>query len=285
MKIARAIKLAKPGIALLLDLVAATTFLLGLRNFSVAWKIVPLIAAGTLASFSSSLANNLFDRDIDGKMERTRWRTSFSNAAYYVVAIASLLLVSLYISLEFLNVATAVWIMAGFLSYSILYTVALKRRTSWNIVIGGIAGSFPALAGWSSVNTPFSPVSIFVAAIVFIWTPTHFWTLAIKYKEDYKKAGIPMLPSVKDERFTVNAVLINTSILVAFSFSPMFLKIQFPMLYYILLVPVSVYLLARVVLLEYARGNVRFLSMKAFLASNYYLTALLIVLMLTVVRV
>jgi len=278
------IKLAKPGIAVLLDLVAVTTFLLGLKNISLLWKVFPLLISGTMASFASSLANNYFDRDIDGKMERTKWRASFKGGIYLPLSVISLLAFSLVISMVFLNLFTTIWILGGFLSYSFLYTVALKRRTSWNIVIGGIAGSFPALAGWSSVNTPISPVSIFVAAMVFLWTPTHFWTLAMKYKDDYRKVGIPMLPSIREEKFVVNVILVNTVVLVAFSFLPVFLRIQFPVLYYILLIPASIYLLARVTFLLLPRGNRAARSFKAFLASNYYLSIFLAILILTTLR-
>ncbi|MEM1996037.1 MAG: heme o synthase [Thermoplasmatales archaeon] len=284
MNISKAFSLTKPGIAVLIDLVALTTFILGLKDASMAWKVIPLLASGTLASFSSSLCNNFFDADIDGKMSRTRWRSAFINRKLYISSILILLISSLLISLIFLNLATTVWILCGFLSYSILYTVILKRRTQWNIVIGGIAGSFPALAGWSSVNSPYSLVSIFVAVIVFLWTPTHFWTLAIKYRDDYSSANIPMLPSVRDESFTVRAIILNTVVLIAFSFSPLILGIRFPSLYYLLLIPISAYLIARVIMLEFRKRELKEVSFKAFLASNYYLSFFLFILVLTAVR-
>jgi protoheme IX farnesyltransferase len=274
-----AFSLTKPGIAVLLDLVAATTFILGLRDYSLAWKIVPLLFSGTLASFSSSLANNYIDRDVDPRMGRTRWRSSVGNRIGYLISIPSLLAVSLAVSLVFLNAATTLWILSGFVSYSFLYTLVLKRRTSWNIVIGGIAGSFPALAGWSAVNTPYSAVSIFVAIIVFLWTPTHFWTLAMKYKDDYSRANIPMLPAVADEKFAINAIILNTTILIAFSLLPVAVNMGFPILYDILIIPVSAYLMSRVLLLKFRRGmQLPSLSLRAFLASNYYLSAFLILL-------
>ncbi|MEM0136226.1 MAG: heme o synthase [Thermoplasmatales archaeon] len=280
-KFGKAFNLTKPGIAILLDLVAVATFALGLTNLSVLWKVLPLLVSGTLASFSSSLANNFIDRDIDRKMGRTKWRSSIGSTMGYLVAIPVMLGVSLTVSLIFLNVATTLWIFAGFLSYSFLYTLILKRRTSWNIVIGGIAGSFPALAGWSAVNTPISLVSIFVAVIVFLWTPTHFWTLALKYKDDYKSAKIPMLPAVKDERYTINAIIINTFILIAFSFLPLAINMGFPILYDILLAPVSLYFILKVVTLRSRIGSsLLSSSLRAFLASNYYLSAFLGILIL-----
>ena len=283
-KFGRIFNLTKPGIAVLLDLVAVATFALGLRSLSDLWKIVPLLLSGTLASFSSSLANNLIDRDIDTRMGRTKWRTSVGSKLGYLVSIPLLLGVSLSISFIFLNAVTTVWIFSGFLSYALLYTVVLKRRTTWNIVIGGIAGSFPALAGWSSVNSAYSIVSIFVAAIVFLWTPTHFWTLAMKYKDDYRQANIPMLPAVKDERYTINAIIVNTLILVAFSLMPMVVNMGFPVLYNVLVIPVSAYFLLRVISLRVKKGSTLLTSsLKAFLASNYYLTAFLAILVVVAI--
>lgn len=280
-KFGKVFSLTKPGIAVLLDLVAVTTFALGLKSVSELWKVVPLLVSGTLASFSSSLANNFIDRDIDTRMGRTRWRAAIGNKTGYILSIPLLLGISLTVSLIYLNIPTTLWIFGGFISYSLLYTVLLKRRTSWNIVIGGIAGSFPALAGWSSVNSSISMISFFVAVIVFLWTPTHFWTLALKYKDDYREANIPMLPAVKNEKYTVNAIFINTLILVAFSFLPVFINMGFPVFYDLLLIPLSAYLIWRVLSIRFKNGkSLLASSLKAFLASNYYLSALLSILIL-----
>lgn len=276
-----AFKLAKPGIALLLNLVAVTTFFLGIESISSLWKIAPLLFAGTFASFSSSLTNNYLDRDIDSKMSRTAWRANIGSNSIYLLSITGLLIASLSVSQIFLNTATTVWIFLGYLSYSFLYTVVLKRRTRWNIVLGGIAGSFPALAGWSAVNTSISPVSIFVAMLVFVWTPTHFWTLAMKYKNDYKRVGVPMMPSVTSEPRAVNLIIANTVILLIFSMLPIFFDFGFPTLYDYLVIPVSAYLLVRILMMKSKTGNdLVKSSLKAFLASNYYLTSLMFVLII-----
>jgi protoheme IX farnesyltransferase len=279
-KFSESFKLTKPGIAVLLDLVAITGFILGLRDLSLLWKIFPLLFAGTFASFSSSLTNNYLDRDIDSQMARTKWRTGIGSRLWYIASISSLLAASIIVSYVFLNAFTTLWIFLGYLSYSFLYTLVLKRRTSWNIVLGGIAGSFPALAGWSAINSPISMVSIFLAILVFLWTPTHFWTLAIKYREDYRRAGIPMMPSVKNEKTSVNYIIINTAILIVFSIIPVIFNMGFPFLYRYLVIPVSIYLLIRVILLRTREGgDLKKYSIKAFLASNYYLTAILILLL------
>jgi protoheme IX farnesyltransferase len=278
-KFGNAFKLTKPGIAVLLDLVAVTTFFLALKNISLLWKVVPLIVAGTLASFSSSLANNFIDRDVDSRMKRTRWRITSGASTGYLISIPALLAVSLTVSMIYLNLATTIWIALGFLSYSVLYTVVLKRRTSWNIVIGGIAGSFPALAGWSAIGSFISPASLFVASVVFLWTPPHFWSLAVKYKDDYKAAGVPMLPAVSSEKRTTNAIVLSTVLLIAFSFIPLFLNIGLPVIYRYLLIPLSAYLTARIVILKFGKnGKIETRAIKAFLSTNYYLTAILAVL-------
>ncbi len=271
------LKLTKPGIALLLDLVALTTFSMGLRNLDLIWKVGPLLFAGTAASFSSSLLNNFIDMDIDNRMKRTSWRSKYANNRAYILSISLLLLSSMIITVIFLNVITAVWIISGFLSYSILYTLILKRNTQWNIVIGGIAGSFPALAGWSSVNTPISFASLFVAIIVFLWTPTHFWSLAIKYRDDYSKAGVPMMPSMVPEKRAVQYILANTIVLGALSMTPIFFDFGFPSTYKFVIIPLTIYLLYEVSVLYPKRGKELAKSaIKAFLASNWYLTGVLI---------
>jgi protoheme IX farnesyltransferase len=289
-RLGNAFKLTKPGIAILLDLVAVTTFFLALKNFEQILKIIPLLVAGTLASFSSSLANNFFDRDLDSKMKRTSWRISSGSDLGYLISIPTLLGSALIVSMLYLNVFATVWIFLGFLSYSVLYTIVLKRRTTWNIVIGGIAGSFPALAGWAAVSSPWSPASVFIAVVVFLWTPPHFWSLAIKYRDDYRAAGIPMLPAVTNVKKAIDGVVLSTLLLIAFSVLPLFVSIGLPVLYKYLLIPFSIYLVARMVILKFGkRGKMETRAIKAFLSTNYYLTAILLILisgaMLNLLRV
>ncbi len=272
------LKLVKPGITLLLDLVAISTFLMGLTKYDQFIKIIPLMVSGTLASFSSSLLNNFYDRDIDRNMKRTNWRSKFSWDLSYITAILVMLLSSLLISYIFLNLITMIWIFAGFLAYAVLYTMILKRNTAWNIVIGGIAGSFPALAGWSSVNSPVSFESLYIAILVFIWTPTHFWSLALKYKEDYKKVGIPMMPSIMSLNKSKRLILINTAILTAYTIIPLLYN-GFPLIFRLFILPLSFYLLYKALNLLYTnRENTDSAAIKTFLASNYFLTGALFLL-------
>mgnify|MGYP001626331495 CR=1 FL=1 len=276
-------KLLKPGITLLLDLVAVSTFFLGIENSSLFWKIAPLLISGILASFSSSLLNNYFDRDIDVKMRRTLWRSEFSWDLTYLISIFAMIISSLLISYFYLNIFTTLWILLGFLSYSLLYTLILKRNTSWNIVIGGIAGSFPALAGWSSVNSAISFQSAYVAILIFLWTPTHFWSLAMKYRNDYKISGIPMMPSLLPVKMSKKIIFINTVILVFFTIIPLFYG-GFPFIFKVLIIPVSVYLLYEAFrLLTSNMENIDRKAIKLFLASNYFLTAALLLIIIGVI--
>lgn len=276
-------KLLKPGITLLLDLVAVSTFFLGIDNRSLIWKLLPLLISGTLASFSSSLLNNYLDRDIDIKMRRTLWRSEFSWNFYYILSIFAMLTISLLISYFYINMVTTLWILLGFLSYSILYTLILKKNTSWNIVIGGIAGSFPALAGWSSVNSPISFQSAYVAILIFLWTPTHFWSLALKYRNDYKIAEIPMMPSLLPVKRSTEIIFANTMILAAFTTLPLFYG-GFPFVFKVLIIPISGYLLYEAFkLLTSSVENIDKKAIKVFLASNYFLTGALLLIIIGVI--
>ncbi|EQD29685.1 protoheme IX farnesyltransferase, partial [mine drainage metagenome] len=192
------------------------------------------------------------------------------------------LLGSMLLSYILINFLTTLFIFLGFLSYFLLYTVILKRRTTWNIVIGGIAGSFPALAGWAAVSGNVSVTSLFIAFLVFMWTPTHFWSLASYRSEDYKNANIPMLPAVVGVKAGYRWILVNTVILIAFSLLPVFFTaFKFPsifhvgIIYYVVAVIFDAYLIYRLIEIhskQYAPAQFR----SAFIFSNFYLLVLLI---------
>lgn len=204
------INLMKPGISFLLIVEAVVAYLVA-TSFSISPIVISaLIVSGFLSSGGSAAVNHFLERDNDSRMKRTSWRPVASrkipagNAlAFGVTAIAVSLLVSAYM----INYLTAAMILAGALSYVFLYTIYLKPRTELNIVIGGIAGVFPALAGWSAGTGTLSLMAVLIGGIVFLWTPPHFWGLATKYKEDYRLAGYPMLPVNKDIRATARSIV------------------------------------------------------------------------------
>ena len=119
------------------------------------------------------------------------------------------------------NFVTALMIFLGSVSYLFLYTLYLKPRTYWNIVIGGIAGVFPALAGWAAIRNSIGWPSIFIGLLVFLWTPPHFWGLSLKFKDDYVRSGYPMLPVVKNQKEVINWIVWSTIPLLVFSILPL----------------------------------------------------------------
>jgi len=220
-------RIFKIEITLLVDMVAVAGFLVNPDYASKLFLLFPLLVTGTAASMSAALFNNIYDRDIDPEMHRTQYRATLINDSNFrsFTAIGLILLAfAVVVSALVINLLTSMFIFLGFLSYVFLYTIFLKRRTTWNIVIGGIAGSFPALAGWAAVSNSVSLTSVFIAGIVFLWTPTHFWNLAVTQAEDYKKADIPMLPAVSGVARAYRWILINTVVLVLYTLLPLIVK-------------------------------------------------------------
>jgi len=213
------ISVFKPRILVLLVAVAVVSGLVGARE-GVPWGSIALLAmSGTIASASASLLNNYRDRDIDAIMDRTRTRplaTGRINARAALI-VGILLLVSGTVLALLVNVWSGVFVLSGALIYAVVYSYGLKRRTAWNIVIGGLAGSCAVLAGWSAVSTDFNTAAILIAAILFLWTPCHFWSFALVHQESYRKAKVPMLPVVAGEKKTSGYVLLHAVLLLLVS--------------------------------------------------------------------
>jgi protoheme IX farnesyltransferase len=178
---------------------------------------------GALSAGGAGAVNHYFDRDIDRLMTRTAGRPVASGRvspraalAYGVVlCVASFVLLSLTV-----NVLAAALALSGFLGYVFVYTVWLKRSTPQNIVIGGAAGAVPPLVGWAAVTGGIGLDPLLLFAIVFFWTPPHFWALSLLMKDEYARAGVPMLPVVRGEAFTRRAILRYTLVLVAVTVTP-----------------------------------------------------------------
>ncbi len=219
------LNLTKPRIIVLLDLVAASAFIVAnSKNISLN-GLLALLVAGTLASGGSGALNSYLDRDIDQSMRRTRKRPIPSGrivpalqALYFGL---SLSLVGILVAAYFLNYVAAFFVGFGAVFYVIIYTLLLKRRTSLNIVIGGFAGSCAVLAGWTAVTGTLALPSLLpgllMSLLVFLWTPSHFWSLAIRGSDDYATVGIPMLPVVVGERRAMNYIFLSSVLIVAFS--------------------------------------------------------------------
>ncbi len=282
-KLSNFMKITKMEITILIDLVAVAGFMLVPGSIKYPFILFLLLLSGTLASMSASIFNNIYDMDIDIKMKRTKSRSSTLNPEtrnkIFLISTVMIIL-SFAISYTFINLLTAVFIFAGFLSYVFLYTIILKRRTSLNIVIGGIAGGFPALAGWAALTNSVSLTSLFVAFLVFMWTPTHFWNLSVNNVDDYKKSNIPMLPAVVGIKKTEFWIIVNTVILIFYSMIPLLVpQIKLGFVYIPIAVIMDILLLYYVLkplLHDYNKKYFR----SAFGLSNMYLFILLVVIIL-----
>jgi protoheme IX farnesyltransferase len=217
------VEVSKPRIIVLLVITAVTSMyaaskLVGpeLDNFG----LLHIIVAGALASAGSSALNHYYDRDIDPKMNRTSQRPipsgriTASKVLIYGLVVSCISVIYGYFAL---NPATAFFIALGIFSYVIIYTAWLKRLNPSNIVIGGIAGSAAAWAGWSAATGSIDLLGFLIGFLVFVWTPSHFWCLAMKIKDEYAQANIPMLPVVIGMQRTSKYILANTLILLPYS--------------------------------------------------------------------
>ncbi len=220
----------KLRIAALLLLVAAAAYIAtsGLRIDPVAFGL--LMVTGLFASSGASAVNHYIDRDIDAVMRRTSARPLPSHRidpAVRALAFGLILTAaSLGIAYTWINPLTAAMIGLGFVVYVGVYTLGLKRTHISNIVIGGFAGSCPALAGSAAAANVISLPAALIALLVFLWTPSHFWALAFRSREDYVRAGLPMLPAVKDTATSARAIAVSSAIVavsgVAFVFTDAF---------------------------------------------------------------
>lgn len=219
------LEISKPRIVILLvitavaSMYAASMLVPGAPELDM-WSYLHIIVAGAMASAGSSALNHYYDRDIDPKMARTRTRPIPSGrmgarqVLAYGLAVSSASVIYGYLSLNWL---TAFFIALGIFSYVIIYTAWLKRINTSNIVIGGIAGSAASWAGWAAATGSLDALGFMVGFLVFVWTPSHFWCLAMKIRGDYEEANVPMLPVVIGMQRTSRYILVNTAILVPFS--------------------------------------------------------------------
>lgn len=193
------LSLTKPGIAVLNVFVGVATMILAVDLYSFnGYSLLLLVAAGFLAAGGAGALNCFLERRIDSRMNRTKDRAiPAGRISARGALVFGLVLSALGISLAMLlNELTAAFIALGIVWYVLVYTLWLKPRTKWNIVIGGAAGSFSALAGWAAVSGSITLVPLLVALLIFLWTPGHFWGLAIAKSSEYSSVNVPMLPVV-----------------------------------------------------------------------------------------
>lgn len=266
------VALTKPRIIELLLITTVPSMVLAAGGWPGSWLVVATLVGGTLSAGGANAINNWFDRDIDRVMRRTRRRplprhdVAPENALRFGIALGVAGFAWLWATT---NLLAAVVSTLALLFYVFVYTAGLKRRSVQNIVIGGAAGAAPALVGWAAVTDGLGLPAWILFAVVFYWTPPHFWALAIRYEDDYAAAGVPMLPVVKGIEATTRSMVLYSGTMVLVS---------------LMLVPVAgmgwIYLLAAIGLgawfmleaLRVRRRPAR--AMKLFTVSTVYLTAL-----------
>lgn len=200
------VALTKPRVISLLLFTTLTAMVIAARSWPGTFKFLIVALGGYMAAGAANAINMVIDRDIDVKMARTASRPTVTqripaaNALLFAFALAAGSFAMLWWEA---NLLTALLAQAGLVFYVVVYTLLLKRRTWSNIVIGGAAGAFPPLVGWAAVSGELDALAWILFAIIFVWTPVHFWALALLIKDEYAQAGIPMLPVVAGDRVTV----------------------------------------------------------------------------------
>ncbi|MGA2519794.1 MAG: heme o synthase [Acidimicrobiales bacterium] len=212
------VALTKPRIIELLLVTTLPTMLVARRGIPSVLLMLATLAGGALAAGGANAFNMVLDRDIDKVMHRTRNRPLVTGevtpvaATVFAVALEGAAFAELWGAV---NLLCAVLAVSATAFYVVVYTLLLKRHSSQNIVIGGAAGAVPVLVGWAAVTDRLGWAPLVLFAVIVIWTPPHFWALAVRYREDYAKANVPMLPVVATFRRTARQILLYTVVLVA----------------------------------------------------------------------
>ncbi len=271
------VALTKPRIVELLLVTTVPTMLLAARGLPPGQSVLWALLGGSLAAASANVLNCYLDRDIDALMARTSRRPIHRNAiapnrALVFGLVLGLASVTLFVSTT--NVLSAVLAAAAIAFYVGVYTAVLKRRTSANIVWGGAAGCMPVLIGWSVVRDSIGWPPLVLFLVVFLWTPPHFWALAMRFRDDYARAGVPMLPVVATEAQVADRIVAYSWAMVAVSL------VLWPAAHTTVIYPVAALVLGAVFLRQAqalrtrVRAGVATESMRLFHWSITYLSAL-----------
>jgi heme o synthase len=209
--------LTKPGITGLIVAVAVGGYFVAAPGTIALASLGSLVLFGALASGGAAMLNHYFDRDLDARMRRTRHRPlpegRIADGSTVLAGGSGLLAAGIVGASVLINPLCGVAVLAGGATYVGVYTLWLKRRSSWNIVIGGFAGSAPALAGSAAAVGHITPGAWALALLLFLWTPPHFWSLALRLRADYHAVGLPMLPRMEDPRFSGRVVVLSAALL------------------------------------------------------------------------
>ncbi len=276
--------LAKPGIVLLVLIVALAGMYLGQKGLPKPYLVtVTLIGIG-LATAGSAVLNNFFDRDMDRLMHRTmvrpipQGRIHPNNALIFGLL---LILISIVIFLLFVNAISAALTLLSSFIYVIPYTLMMKKRTHLVTHVGSITGALPPVIGYAAVTGRIESEAVVLFAIMFLWQHPHFWAFAIKYKEDYSRAGVPVLPLSKGVKATMTKTLLYTIMLLPVSLVPYFLKMSgiFYLVLAVILGLLYIYLALRAYITERVYGKI------LFIYSIVYITILFFGLVVDMIKI
>jgi protoheme IX farnesyltransferase len=214
------VALTKPRIIELLLITTVPTMFVAKHGLPNGWLVLVTLIGGTLAAGGANAINMYVDRDIDAIMKRTQNRPLVTGAVTPRAALTFAVVLEVIAFAELwalVNLLSAVLAVSATLFYVFVYTLWLKRTSTSNIVIGGAAGAVPVLVGWAAVRDTLGLAPLILFAIIFVWTPPHFWALAIRYREDYAAAEVPMLPAVVSIHKTARQIVVYTVALYACS--------------------------------------------------------------------
>ena len=214
------VALTKPRIIELLLVTTVPTMVVAARGVPSGWLVLATLVGGALAAGGANAVNMYVDRDIDRLMERTQHRPLVTGAVSPRAALAFAVVLELLAFAELwalVNLLSAVLAVSATLFYVFVYSLWLKRTSTQNIVIGGAAGAVPVLVGWAAVRDSLGLAPLVLFAIIFVWTPPHFWALAIRYRDDYRRADVPMMPTVVGFTRTARQIVVYTVLLWAAS--------------------------------------------------------------------
>lgn len=240
--------LTKPRVISLLLLTTVGAMFIAAKGFPGLLPLVGVLIGGYMSAGAAGVYNMIYDRDIDIKMKRTAKRPTVTavipvkNALIFAI---TLTLLSFAIIALSSNVLAALLSWAGIAFYVIIYTMWLKRATWQNIVIGGAAGAIPPLVGWAAVTGDLSLLAWCLFTVIFVWTPVHFWALALMIKDDYKAVGIPMAPAVIGERATVLQMVFYALLTIVLTLIPFALN-EFSVVYFVAALALNLLLAVRV---------------------------------------
>lgn len=271
--------LCKPNVVYMMLICALVGMLLAEESVTSVTNIVVALIGIALCSGSAAAINQVIDRKADAAMTRTDQRplpqgelsATHASSFAFVIGVVGALVLYLYI-----NTLTMILTIASLIGYAFIYTVYLKRATPQNIVIGGLAGAAPPLLGWAAISNTIDPNALLLVLIIFVWTPPHFWALAIYRKDEYAKESIPMLPVTHGVAFTKLQIVLYTIILFIVSILP-----------YIVLMSGGIYLISAVILSSmfmYYSIKLYFssddeIAMKTFNFSIYYIFLIFVALL------